>query len=181
MSKKTLFLGLLLGTAFWGVSYPVTKAGVGYADPYSFQTYKFAAAALAVAGLFPRQLARLSWRTVGWGLLLAGPLFAGSTLLAIGLQTTSAANAAFLTGLSVLLVPLRLEKSAPILMVSLCAHDSGAVPSLRTSGKAASRTQYAAQHRARDQIGNISAGAGPWPKTRPRPSACGWHYWVITL
>jgi len=107
MPKKSLYLGLLiLGTAFWGISYPVVKAAVGYADPYSFQTYKFAAAALAVALLFPRQLAYLRWQTVGWGLLLAGPLFAGSTGLTIGLQTTSAANAAFLTGLSVLLVPL---------------------------------------------------------------------------
>jgi drug/metabolite transporter (DMT)-like permease len=106
MPKKPLFLGLLLlGTAFWGISYPVVKAGVGYADPYSFQTYKFAGAAAAVALLFPRQLARLTWRTAGWGLLLALPQFLGSTLLTIGLQTTSAANAAFLTGLSVLLVP----------------------------------------------------------------------------
>ncbi|WP_303310209.1 DMT family transporter [Hymenobacter sp. BT730] len=107
MPKKPLFLGLLLlGTAFWGISYPVVKAGVSYADPYSFQTYKFLMAAAAVALLFPRQLAQLTWRPVGWGLLLALPQFLGSTLQTIGLQTTSAANAAFLTGLSVLLVPL---------------------------------------------------------------------------
>jgi drug/metabolite transporter (DMT)-like permease len=106
-SPQALSLGLLiLGTAFWGISYSVVKAGVGYADPYSFQTYKFAGAALAVALLFPGQLRRLRGRTVGWGLLLAGPLFAGSTCQVLGLQTTSAANAAFLAGLSVLLVPL---------------------------------------------------------------------------
>lgn len=107
MPKKSLFLGLLImGTAFWGISYSVVKTGVGYADPYSFQTYKFLLAAAAVALLFPRQLAHLRWRTVGWGLLLALPQFLGSTLQTIGLQTTSAANGAFLTGLSVLLVPL---------------------------------------------------------------------------
>ncbi|OUJ70016.1 DMT family transporter [Hymenobacter crusticola] len=107
MPKKQLFLALLvLGTAFWGVSYTVVKAGVGYADPYSFQTYKFAVAAGAVALLFPRQLARLTWHTAGWGLLLALPHFLGSTWQTIGLQTTSAANGAFLSGLSVLLVPL---------------------------------------------------------------------------
>ncbi|WP_231402696.1 DMT family transporter [Hymenobacter guriensis] len=95
-----------MGTAFWGISYPVVKTGVSFADPYSFQTYKFLLAAAAVALLFPRQLAQLTWRSVGWGLLLALPQFLGSTLQTIGLQTTSAANAAFLTGLSVLLVPL---------------------------------------------------------------------------
>ena len=56
MPKEPLLLVLLiLDTAFWGISYPVAKAGVGVAAlPYSFQTYTFAVAALAVAGLFPR-------------------------------------------------------------------------------------------------------------------------------
>jgi drug/metabolite transporter (DMT)-like permease/ribosomal protein S18 acetylase RimI-like enzyme len=107
MHKKPLLLALLvLGTAFWGLSYSVVKAGMSYADPFSFLVYKFVGAALAVALLFPRQVARLTWRATGWGILLALPLFAGSALQTIGLQTTSAANAAFLTGLSVLLVPL---------------------------------------------------------------------------
>lgn len=72
MPKKQLFLALLvLGTAFWGVSYTVVKAGVGYADPFSFLVYKFVVAAGAVALLFPRQPARLTWRMAGWG--AAGP------------------------------------------------------------------------------------------------------------
>lgn len=107
MPKKYLYLSLLIvGTAFWGVSFAVVKNGMSYADPYSLLVYKFGGAALALALLFFQQIRKLRGRTVAVGLLLAGPLFAGTLLQTIGLQHTTAANAAFITGLDVLLIPL---------------------------------------------------------------------------
>ncbi len=90
-------------TAFWGVTFVVVKDAVVLADPFTFLALRF-----SLGGLL---LTFAAWRGVrGAALLRAGTglgvlLFIGFAAQTSGLQFTTASRSAFLTGLSVLLVP----------------------------------------------------------------------------
>ena len=107
MQKSHVFLLLLiLGTAFWGVSFSFVKVGVADGSPYVFLTYKFALAAIVLAVLFAKRFNRLNRKTIVAGALIGLPLLLGNVFQTIGLQHTSVTNTAFITGLDVLLIPL---------------------------------------------------------------------------
>jgi drug/metabolite transporter (DMT)-like permease len=90
-------------TAFWGVTFVVVKDAVVLADPFTFLTLRFSLGALL--------LTFVAWRGIqGATLVRAGAglgvlLFVGFAAQTSGLQFTTASRSAFLTGLSVLLVP----------------------------------------------------------------------------
>lgn len=103
---RVFFLLLILGTAFWGVSFSLVKVGVGDESPFVFLTYKFALAALVLGIVFARRLRRMSPRALVAGMLVGLPLLFGNVFQTIGLQHTSVTNSAFITGLDVLMIPL---------------------------------------------------------------------------
>ena len=90
-------------TAFWGVTFVVVKDAVALADPFTFLALRFCLGAAL--------LTAVAWRGVrGGALVRAGAglgvlLFVGFAAQTSGLQYTTPARSAFLTGLSVLLVP----------------------------------------------------------------------------
>ena len=107
MSKSRLYILLLtLGTAFWGISFSLVKVGIEDGSPFVFLAWRFALAAVVLALIFARRLHRLNRATALAGVLIALPLFFGIVFQTIGLQHTSVTNSAFITGLSVLLIPL---------------------------------------------------------------------------
>ena len=103
-------LAMVAVTAVWGSTFVLVRDAVALIPPFAFIAYRFLAAALLLAAVRPR-------RTVGgpgdgvWGPLAAGAaiglaLFAGYGFQTVGLQYTTASNAGFITGLSVVLTPL---------------------------------------------------------------------------
>jgi drug/metabolite transporter (DMT)-like permease len=103
-------LAMVAVTAVWGSTFVLVRDAVALIPPFAFIAYRFLAAALLLASVRPR-------RTVGgpgdgvWGPLAAGAaiglaLFAGYGFQTVGLQYTTASNAGFITGLSVVLTPL---------------------------------------------------------------------------
>lgn len=99
-------LALLFVTAIWGSTFVLVKDAVAHYPVLPFLTVRFVIAALALAPAVA--LARVQWRPRD---LLAGVgagvfLFAGYAFQTLGLQHTEAAKAGFITGLSVVLVPL---------------------------------------------------------------------------
>lgn len=107
MQKKYLYLfTLILGTAFWGISFSLVKVGVGYSSPYVFLFYKSAIAVIALAAVFYKQLRLVNKNTVKIGIMTGIPLFIGTVLQTKGVTLTSVSNAAFLTGLNVMLIPI---------------------------------------------------------------------------
>ena len=103
-------LAMVAVTAVWGSTFVLVRDAVALIPPFAFIAYRFLAAALLLAVVRPR-------RTVGgpgdgvWGPLAAGAaiglaLFAGYGFQTVGLQYTTASNAGFITGLSVVLTPL---------------------------------------------------------------------------
>ncbi len=107
MRKQHLFTGLLLlGTAFWGISFTGVKVGISHHSAFVFLFYKFLLAALALAGVFYRQLryiSRTTWRVAA---LISAPLLVATVLQTLSLRYTSVTNAAFITGLDVVLIPV---------------------------------------------------------------------------
>ncbi|MHB1654018.1 MAG: DMT family transporter [Desulfitobacteriaceae bacterium] len=95
---------LVLVTLIWGATFVVVKRAIADLPPFPFLTIRFALAFLSLLPLinwrqhFNKQAAL---KGLGIGIFL----FSGYAWQTIGLQYTSASNAGFITGLSVVLVP----------------------------------------------------------------------------
>jgi len=110
---------LLLVTICWGVSFPSIKAATAHCSPTLFVAVRFTAATLILLAAWPlfarslpdelRRRGRgliADRQAIRWGLLLGALIAAGYTTQTIGMHTTSANNSAFITALSVVLVPI---------------------------------------------------------------------------
>jgi drug/metabolite transporter (DMT)-like permease len=117
-------LAMVAVTAVWGSTFVLVRDAVTQIPPFAFIAYRFLAAALLLAAIRPRLALGgpgadsrpggdggpgLDGR--GLGPLAAGAviglvLFAGYGFQTVGLQYTTASNAGFITGLSVVLTPL---------------------------------------------------------------------------
>jgi drug/metabolite transporter (DMT)-like permease len=99
-------LALIGVAAIWGLTFTMVQDAVEELPVLDFLGYRFAAAALLVALVFRRSLARLSrdgWRA---GLLMGIFLTASYVLQTFGLQHTTASNTGFITGLFVVITPV---------------------------------------------------------------------------
>lgn len=107
MEKKNLLLALLIfGTAFWGISFSVTKLAIGTGSPSTFLFYRFLLAVLVLSAVFWRHVVKMKLTDVKAGVLLAIPLFLGIHLQTLGIRATDASQCAFIAGMTVVIVPL---------------------------------------------------------------------------
>lgn len=100
-------LALLAATAVWGGTFVTVKDALDASDTFTFLTLRFAVGGLvaAVMGLVATR-ALADWRRVLVpGLKLGGLLYGGYALQTLGLESTTPARSAFVTGLTVLFVP----------------------------------------------------------------------------
>jgi drug/metabolite transporter (DMT)-like permease len=100
-------LALIFITLIWGSTFAVVKEALDYASVLLFLALRFSLAAVALTLVFRRQYPTMFQRRAVWrGGLAAGLcLFAGYFLQTLGLRYTTASKSAFITGLSVVLVP----------------------------------------------------------------------------
>lgn len=91
---------LLLVTLIWGTTFAVIKESVETVPPALFLALRFTAAALAMVWIRPVR------GIFGWGLLLGVVMFVSYGSQTLGLVYTSASKGAFITALSVVLVPM---------------------------------------------------------------------------
>lgn len=100
-------LALLAVTLVWGLTFPVVKMALVDAGPLSFNAVRLSAAGLLLAVVFrpSRRAPAAAW---GVGALLGLLLATGYALQTAGLERISPSVSAFLTSLSVVLVPLLL-------------------------------------------------------------------------
>ncbi|MGH9486197.1 MAG: DMT family transporter [Terriglobales bacterium] len=99
---------LLAVSLVWGVTFPVVKGALQDANPLSFCALRLGGAALLLALFFRPHWRLLPAATWGAGALLGLFLGSGYCLQTAGLEWTSPAAAAFITSISVVLVPLLL-------------------------------------------------------------------------
>ena len=101
-------LALVLVTVFWGVTFPLIRSALADVGPSQFIGWRFALATLAFLPFVlldaeARRGLRRAWKP---GALLGMLAWTSYVTQTIGLQTVPAGRAAFITGTSVILVPL---------------------------------------------------------------------------
>jgi len=101
-------LSLMFCSLIWGVTFVVVKTGLDLSSPFVFLAVRFTIAAALMALFRPRVLGRIQRAEIFPGMRLAFFMFCGYCFQTVGLQYTTAANSGFVTGSSVVLVPLLL-------------------------------------------------------------------------
>jgi drug/metabolite transporter (DMT)-like permease len=111
MKRIWLADGSLLFVAFiWGATFVIVQQAIAYLPPLSFNGIRFLLATLALTGWLlvfnRRQLHMLTKKTWLHGALMGLCLFGGYAFQTVGLLYITSSKAGFITGLSVVLVPL---------------------------------------------------------------------------
>jgi drug/metabolite transporter (DMT)-like permease len=97
---------LVLITLIWGSNFVVIKNALADISPLFFNAVRMSLAAVVLAVIFYRELPRLTASAVRAGCLVGVFLFIGNELQTVGLKYTTPSKSAFLTGVSVVLVPV---------------------------------------------------------------------------
>jgi len=103
---------LLLASLFWGIGFSAQRVGATHLDPNFYNGLRF-----FLAGIVLLPLVIFRWQKIRplnskqiWGSVLAGVvLFGASSLQTMGIRYTTAANAGFITGLYVVIIPIILS------------------------------------------------------------------------
>ncbi|HEU0042109.1 MAG TPA: DMT family transporter [Jiangellaceae bacterium] len=104
--RNTATAALVGATAVWGSTFVVTKSSLDELAPATFLAWRFGVAAVVLFMVAPRRTLALRGADVRRGVALGALLGCGFLLQTIGLHSTSAGLSGFLTGSSVVLVPL---------------------------------------------------------------------------
>jgi drug/metabolite transporter (DMT)-like permease len=97
---------LVLVTLVWGATFVVIKDALADITPLLFNAVRMTLAAAALALVFARDLRRLSRDALRMGFVVGVFLWAGYEFQTTGLKLTTPSKSAFLTGFSVILVPV---------------------------------------------------------------------------
>ncbi len=102
----------LLCVAFiWGTTFVVVQNALSGIGPFYFNGIRFLIAFLFLVAVFWNKIKNITLPTIKTGAFIGIFLFGGYAFQTIGLQYTGAANAGFITGLSVVLVLMFLTLS----------------------------------------------------------------------
>lgn len=97
----------LLGIVIiWGATFAIVKGILDQIMPFTFLAYRFFWAAFILGLIFWKRLKNIDKIILGKGFLIGIFLFLGFTFQTVGLKYTTATKAGFITGLSVVLVPI---------------------------------------------------------------------------
>ncbi|MCL1865747.1 MAG: DMT family transporter [Spirochaetes bacterium] len=97
---------LLIVVIFWGYSFVAVKDALVYISPFNFLAYRFTISFLILIVIFNKRLAKLNKETIIHGIIIGTFLFFAYAFQTVGLQYTTASNGGFITGFSVVLVPV---------------------------------------------------------------------------
>lgn len=99
-------LALLTVAFIWGITFVVVKDALDHITPYYFLAIRFAVAFIFLCLVYFRQLHKITAGEIRAGAFIGLFLFGGYAFQTVGLKYTGAGNAGFITGLSLVLVPL---------------------------------------------------------------------------
>lgn len=103
-------LSLLFVALVWGTTFVLVQNAISFLEPLSFNAVRFTIAAILL-GLWiiiyeKKQLQKLDKKLILSGMILGFLLFIGYAFQTLGLLYTTSSKAGFITGLSVVLVPV---------------------------------------------------------------------------
>ncbi len=97
---------LVIITVIWGGTFVMVKNALDAVGPATFIAFRFVIATLALLLIFHRRLVGISREEIQAGGLIGLCLGTGYILQTIGLQYTTTGKTGFITGLSVVIVPI---------------------------------------------------------------------------
>lgn len=111
MTTLTANLLLLLAAAVWGFAFVAQRVGMAHMGPFTFNAIRFALGAVSLVPVIRVTRARQEHNAPPMRLIVSGTvlgivLFAAASAQQLGIVTTTAGKAGFITGLYVVLVPL---------------------------------------------------------------------------
>jgi drug/metabolite transporter (DMT)-like permease len=98
--------GLLVSSLLWGVTFVVVKDALADASVFVFLAARFTLAALPMAWFYRADLRKLSGAECWAGVRIGIFMFGGYAFQTAGMAETTPSKAAFITGFSVVLVPV---------------------------------------------------------------------------
>ncbi len=99
-------LWLAFCSLIWGATFVVVKSALADASVFVFLLLRFALAAVTLALIYRSAVRRMDRATLLAGAAIGWFMFSGYALQTIGLQYTTPSKAAFITGTSVVMVPV---------------------------------------------------------------------------
>ena len=109
MNKKLAAqIGLLFVTIIWGFTFVLVKGALNDALPFSFATLRFGVATFLTLLIINKKINTLNKMELIGGIVCGAFLFLGYAFQNFGLMITTATKSAFITSISVLLVPILL-------------------------------------------------------------------------
>jgi drug/metabolite transporter (DMT)-like permease len=109
MNKRLLAdLALAFACLIWGATFVLVKDALADISVFVFIAVRFSLAAAIMAAIFWRSIRKMNARTLWSGVQIGLCMFGGYIFQTTGLQYTTPAKAAFITGMCVVLVPLLL-------------------------------------------------------------------------
>jgi drug/metabolite transporter (DMT)-like permease len=97
---------LILVTLVWGATFVVIKDALRDISPLLFNTVRMTLAAATLGLIYMGSLRRMTWDALKSGVLVGAFLWVGYEFQTTGLKLTTPSKSAFLTGVSVVLVPV---------------------------------------------------------------------------
>lgn len=102
--KANLFL--LIITMFWGSSFIIMKNELSNISPFNLISLRFAIAFVISGAFFYKRLININFKTIKNSLILGFILFLVFAFMTLGINFTSASNAGFIMGLTVVMIPI---------------------------------------------------------------------------
>ncbi len=112
MNRSTIFadVSLLLVALVWGSTFVLVQSAIAFLEPFSFNGVRFFLAALLLGGWLvffeKKQLVQMDKKLLASGVIMGLFLFVGYAFQTAGLLYTTSSKAGFITGLSVVMVPV---------------------------------------------------------------------------
>ena len=107
-NKVAAQIGLLFVTIIWGITFVLVKQALNDAPPFSFTTIRFGLATILTLFIINKNIISITKIEIIGGILCGFFLFLGYTFQNFGLMNTTATKSAFITSISILIVPLLL-------------------------------------------------------------------------
>ncbi len=105
-SARRAELILLAMTLIWGSTFVLVKTALGQASPFVFLATRFFIATLFIRLILADKFKVIPKETLRAGIILGVFLFLGFAFQTVGLKFTTASKSAFVTSMSVVLVPI---------------------------------------------------------------------------
>lgn len=99
-------LYLLISASIWGFAFVAQKDAMSFMQPMFFNALRFFLGGFVLLIVFSKKILSIDVVTFKAGVVLGLFLFLGSSFQQIGIQTTQAGNAGFVTALYIVFIPL---------------------------------------------------------------------------